>query len=117
MPAGCAPFYDPAFTTAARSQLRGAYGSVANAEAGPAGLGAHLSGRPEFAACMVENVTESFLGREFSDEDAALRTALTQAVTAGGFRMRALVRAIVLSDLYRRSNNLTPTAWRQGGAP
>jgi hypothetical protein len=117
MPAGCVNFYDPAFTTAARSQLRGAYGSVATAEAGPAGLGTWLSARPEFAACMVENVAESFLGREFSDEDAALRTALTQAVTAGGYRMRALVRALVLSDRYRRSNNLTPTAWRQGGAP
>jgi len=30
------------------------------------------------------------------------------------YRMRALVRAVLLSDAYRNANNLTSAAWREG---
>lgn len=114
MPAQCRPYYDPAFSTPAGGMLRSAYGSAANAAAGPAGMARYITGSNEFGACVAQNVAESFLGRELDSDDAALRQTLTQTMTSNGFRTRAMVRALVLSDAYRRANNLTSTAWRQG---
>ncbi len=67
---------------------------------------------PEFAPCAVQRVTSSFLGRPTTPDDDALLASLTDAFVGSGYRMKALVRAIVHSDEYRRSNNLGSTTWR-----
>lgn len=118
LPSGCATFYDIAFSNTTSAMIRGAYGSLDNADAGPAGLGRQMTASPEFAQCVVTKVTESFLGRSLGAEDAALRASLLSALRGGSFRPRALVRALVRAEAYRDANNLTPEAWRQeqGGA-
>lgn len=126
MPSGCLAFYDPQFTAADHAWMRGMYGAdarnaaphptaMANAEAGPRGAGAYFAGLPEFRPCVVENVAESILGRELDPEDAALRAELERVFSASGGRARAMVRALLLSDAYRRANNLSATAWREMG--
>jgi hypothetical protein len=86
----------------------------ANSEAGPRGMGDYIAARPEFAPSFVETVAESFLGRELNEEDAALRTQLQSALTGATFKPRAMIRRLLLSDAYRRANNLLSTAWREG---
>lgn len=92
--------YDPAF-----DMLRGAYAAPSHAEAGPAGLAHDLVGAPEFAPCVVQTVAESFLGRALAPEDDAWKTHLVKTFVDGGYRMRALVRAIVTSPRYRAGND------------
>lgn len=110
----CREYYDPDFANASRGLLRGSYGSATNAEAGPAQLARNLVASPEFDQCVADNLAESFLGRTLDAEDAALRAQLRMAF-AGEHKIRALVRAIIQSDAYRASNNLTATAARTGG--
>ncbi|WP_394827158.1 DUF1585 domain-containing protein [Pendulispora albinea] len=114
----CAPYYDPAFSNKTHGVLRGGYPDVTNrtnhAEQGPKGMASELVNQPEFAACVAENVASSFLGRSLSTEDAELTRTLTQALRDGGYRMRAVVKKMLLSDAYHRSNNLTSSAWRGG---
>jgi hypothetical protein len=98
----CKNVYDPAFG----SQLRGAYASPSHAEAGPVGLAQALVAAPEFAPCVVQNVAQSFLGRPLQPEDEAWKTQLTKVFVDGGYRLRALVRAIVTSPRYRAGNDL-----------
>lgn len=120
MPSGCAPFYDPAFTTAGRAWMRGIYNltaAQANADAGPRGMGDYLAARSEFAPCFVETVAESFLGRELNVEDTSLRMALQTSLTSATYRPRAMIRQLLLSDAYRRANNLSSTALREGAMP
>lgn len=112
----CRPYYDPAFGSASGATLRGAYGSRAHADEGPAGLARDVTASPDFGRCVVSNVAESFLGRELTSEDDALRASLATSFSEGGYRVRALVRALVMADAYRRVNNLTPEAWREGEA-
>jgi Protein of unknown function (DUF1585)/Protein of unknown function (DUF1549)/Protein of unknown function (DUF1592) len=114
MSGNCRSFYDPAFSTASMGMLRSAYGSPANADAGPAGAGRAITQSADFAPCAVTNVASAFLGRSLEAEDAPLARSLTTAFTTGNYRMRALVRAVVLSDAYRNANNLSSDAWRQG---
>jgi hypothetical protein len=111
----CRTYYDPDFASPTRGLLRGSYGSAANADAGPAALARTLVASPEFAPCVAENIAQSFLGRTLEAEDNALKQTLTQAFVSSGYRMRALVRALIRSDAYRASNNLTSTAARMGG--
>lgn len=98
----CLPFYDPAFSTREWGMLRGAYASEEHAERGPAGAAADITGRPDFASCAVERVAASFLGRPLRDDDAALLRALRDRFVARGYRMRALVEALVRSPAYAR---------------
>ena len=116
MSASCRAFYDPAFSSASMGVLRSAYGSAANAEAGPLGAGRAITQSPEFAACAAENVATAFLGRSLGVDDEAFKSGLSQTFSAGGYRMRALVRAVVLSDAYRNANNLDSDTWRQGAS-
>ena len=116
MNANCRAFYDPAFSTATQGMLRSAYGSTANADAGPIGAGRAITQHAEFGACAVSNVTESLLGRALGPDDAAYKRTLTQTFVTGSYRMRALVRAVVLSDAYRNANNLSSAAWREGAS-
>lgn len=113
----CKTFYDPAFTNAQTGTLRHAYGSVANADAGPQGLAASITNSDYFPSCAVQNVASAFLGRSLSEDDAALVEILRTSFVASGYRMRSLVRALVRSDAYRSANNLSSAAWRAGGAP
>jgi hypothetical protein len=41
-----------------------------------------------------------------------MHASLVQALRTGGFRTRALVRALLRADAYRSANNLTAEAWR-----
>ncbi len=116
MNANCRGFYDPVFSTTSMGMLRSAYGSPENADAGPIGAGRAITRDPVFATCAAQNVAEAFLGRELGRDDAELHRSLTEAFTRGNFRMRSLVRAMVLSPAYRSANNLSPAAWREGAS-
>ncbi len=115
IPGGCTTRYDNTFSTTTAGVLRGAYASVDNASAGPAGLGQYLAAKPEFAECAAQNVAESFLGRELRSEDQALLAKMAAALVQSGFRMRSMVKVLLGSDAYRSANNLAPSVWRQGG--
>jgi len=111
----CNALYDMAFVDAKQgATLRSAYGSPEHADETPAGAGRDITAMPEFAQCTVQRVTSSFLGRSTTADDDALLQTLTAAFTKGGYRMRALVGAIIRSDAYRKSNNLSSTTWRGG---
>lgn len=97
----CKQIYDPAFD----SKLRGAYASATHAEMGPAGLAHDLVTAPEFASCVVDNVAQSLLGRTLAPEDDAWKLSLVKTFVDGGYRMKALVRAIVTSQRYRAGND------------
>ena len=63
-------------------------------------------------------MTSSFLGRPTTPDDAPLLEALTTEFVKSGYRMRPLVRALVRSPAYRKSNNMASQTWREGeGAP
>ena len=116
MPGSCGSFYDPQFANAERGMLRGAYGSLTNTDLGPVGLGRAVTAMPEFARCVATNVTESFVGRALGPDDTALVDRLAAALRDGGYRPRALVRALVRAEVYRDANNLAPAVWREEGA-
>lgn len=111
----CTTFYDPAFQDADAGTLRGAYGSPENADQGPAGMAQELAGSPEFAGCVAENLAAALLGRRLTRDDGALKAKLTDAFVASGYKVRPLVRELVLSPEYLHSNNLSSGAWRDGG--
>ena len=97
----CKQIYDPAF-----AKLRGAYAAPAHADGGPGALAQELVSAPEFAPCVVQNVAASLLGRQLGPEDDAWKTQLVKVFVDGGYRMKALVRAIVKSPHYRAGNDL-----------
>jgi len=111
----CKSYYDPAFVDGTRALLRGAYSSAANANAGPAALGQQIAKSDTFAQCVVQKVSESFLGRSLSTDDVTLQKDLADSFGKGGFKMRTLVRALVKADAYKNANNLTSSAWRKEG--
>ncbi len=106
----CNALYDAAFADDKGATLRSAYGSLANADAEPAGAGLAITKMPEFAECAVLRVTSSFLGRATSIDDAALLAGLQKDFVSSGYRMRALVRGIVRSREYRQANNMGSAA-------
>jgi hypothetical protein len=106
IPGYCETFYDPAFSDERAGLLRGAYASIDHAAAGAVGAGESFASAPELGRCAAERVSASFLGRPLGDEDQALLSSLTEKFVQSGYRMRALVRALVTSDVYRRSNNV-----------
>ena len=110
----CTNYYDPAFTTAQASKLRGSYSSEANADAGPSAMAAYLTSTSQFETCVAQNVAASFLGRTLTPDDAVLQQQLADVFAQGGFKMKALVKALVKSDAYKAANNLTSTALRGG---
>jgi hypothetical protein len=112
----CAPFYDPAFSDDAHGTLRGAYASRAHVDAGPAGAGAELAASPEFASCAVERVSSAFLGRPLTADDAALAASLRDVFVSSGYRMRALVRALVKSPRYLDASPWSSTLLRSARA-
>jgi hypothetical protein len=103
----CNQLYDVAFTDDRGATLRSAYGSIANADAEPAGAGQAITAMPEFAECAVQRVTSSFFGRQTTPDDAQLLQQLQKDFVASGFRMKTLVREIVRSREYREANNMT----------
>jgi hypothetical protein len=113
-PRSCTDFYDPAFTTTSSTMLRGAYAAPDHADAGPKALAQYLTQTSQFQSCVAENVATSFLGRTLTSDDAALQAALAESFASNGYSMRALVKALVVSDAYKKANNLSSTAWRQG---
>lgn len=112
----CSKFYDPAFTDDKEGTLRGAYASPENVESGPAAIAQEITESSDFPACVARNIASSFLGRPLSADDAALQDSLAEQLVNGGYKLRALVAALVRSDAYRRANNLSGDTWRSGGA-
>ena len=113
----CNALYDAAFVDAKQgATLRSAYASGAHADEAPTGLARDVTAMPEFAACATERVASSFFGRALSADDAPLLRSLTEGFTKSGYRMRALVRAIMRSETYRRSNDSTSSVWRSDEA-
>jgi hypothetical protein len=122
MNGNCATYFDPAFADTKHAVLRGAYpdvlaGTKNHADLGPMGMANEIASNPDFAACVAQNVAASFLGRAVRPDDAALTQSLTTTLTSNGFKMRAVVKAMLMSDAYRKSNDLSASAWRaaQGG--
>lgn len=115
IPSSCTTRYDNIFSNTDAGMLRGAYAAPQNADAGPAGLGTYLTGQPEFSTCAVDNVAQSFLGRDLRAEDAALKLQLADDFVKSGYRMKALVASILRSKAYRNANNWSPTIWRGEG--
>jgi len=115
IPAGCTIRYDNLFSSTTAGMLRGAYAAPDHADAGPAGLGSYLASQPEFAACAVQNVAQSFLGRDLRAEDAGLKQELAGVFTQSGFRMRPLVKALLQSQAYKSANNWKSAVWRGEG--
>jgi hypothetical protein len=114
---GCSSFYDPAFADEKKAELRGAHGSFANVEKGPAGAAAEMTDPATFAGCATQQVASSFLGRSLDDADAPMKEALAGAFEKGGFKMTTLVRELVKSRAYREGNNLSAEEWRKEQAP
>ena len=106
LPGGCDTFYDPAFSDDKAGLLRGAYASIDHAAAGPVGAAEAVVADPEFASCAARRITESFLGRALGEDDDALLRTLTTELVGHRYRPRALVKALLRSDLYRRANNV-----------
>jgi hypothetical protein len=113
MPGFCEFFYDPSFSSKTAGKLRGAYASADHASRGPAGLAADVVSQPAFASCAVERVASSFLGHPARDDDQKLLAELTKTFTLSGFKMKALVGALVRSRAYKAANDDTP-ALRRG---
>ena len=111
----CNTFYDPDFGNLTRGLLRGAYGSPTHANEAPEGAARDLVASPDFAKCVAQRVTASFLGRNLGADDQALLGANTDVLTHDGFKLRQLVKAVLKSDAYARANNLSATTWRGGG--
>jgi hypothetical protein len=103
----CMTLYDVAFADDKGATLRSAYGSPAHADATPAGAADEITRSPEFASCTVGRVTSSFLGRPTTADDEPLLRSLRDEFVSSGYRMRALVRALVHSPSYRKSNNVS----------
>lgn len=108
----CKNYYDPAFTNGTTSLLRGSYSSVANADAGPVGLGKHIAESPDFARCVVNNMASSFLGRGLNADDDGMVSRLETSFVDGGYKMRTLVKQLIHESAYRSANNLKSDAWR-----
>jgi hypothetical protein len=106
----CTTLYDVAFADDKGATLRSAYGSASHADATPTGAAEEITRSPEFAACAVGRVTSSFLGRPTTADDEPLLRALRDDFVQSGYRMRALVRALVHSSAYRKSNNVSVAA-------
>ncbi|MBV9948163.1 MAG: DUF1585 domain-containing protein [Myxococcales bacterium] len=108
----CNALYDVAFADAKGATLRSAYASPEHADATPVGAAADIVARPDFAACAVQRVAGSFLGRPLTPDDDPLLRAWTDAFVRSGYRIRSLVHAVMRSNLYRGANNA-----RSGMAP
>jgi hypothetical protein len=113
----CNRYYDLAFSDTDSMKLRGAYASTANADAGPAGLAETIVTSPDFPVCVARNIASSFLGRALTSDDADLQQSLSEEFVLSGYRIRALVAALVRSEAYREANNLSSNVWRSGGEP
>ena len=102
----CNALYDAAFYDDKQgATLRSAYASPAHANSGPVGAAIDITQSPDFASCAVQRVTSSFLGRPVTADDSRLLASLTRDFVRSGYRMRSLVRGVVVSDEYRRANN------------
>lgn len=112
----CSKYYDPAFTDETEGTLRGAYASPENVESGPAAVAKEITESSDFPACVARNVASSFLGRPLSVDDTKLQDELAEEFVAGGYRLRAVIKALVESDAYRKANNMSGDTWRNGGA-
>jgi hypothetical protein len=110
IPGFCDAFYDPAFADGASGTLRGAYGAPDHADQALVGAGRAITSAPEFASCAVERVAASLLGRPLTHDDADLEADLQRAFVADGYRMKGLVRRILLSSAYAGANNVKSAA-------
>ena len=115
--ASCPTFYDSSFATTSSSFLKGAYGSPANADRGPAGLGADVAASPDFARCVVSTVADALMPGGLGEGDSLASASFTKTFVENGYRIRPLLRAMFTSDIYRSTSNLSSAAWRAAEAP
>ena len=108
----CNALYDVAFADNTGAMLRSAYGSIEHAEAAPAGAAQDITSSPDFARCAVDRVSSSFLGRPTTPDDEPFLKSATTDFVQSGFRMRELVKRVLTSPAYRKSNNTSSDAWR-----
>ena len=77
------------------------------------GMAKELTETSAFETCVAENVASSFLGRPLTSDDDILKDQLAATFAKKGYKMRALVQALVESSAYRDANNLSSAAWRE----
>lgn len=64
-------------------------------------LGPLIAADPRFAVCTAQRTAARLWGRQPADDEYAKVVALQQALTAGGFTMKALLRAVLATEDYR----------------
>jgi len=104
----CSRFYDRAFTDMRAATLAGAHVAPEHAGGGPRGLGVAIASSPDFARCAVDRVASSLLGRALTASDDPMARRLERAFVASGYRMRALVGAVVHEGAYARASTIRP---------
>jgi hypothetical protein len=75
---------------------------VANVDGGPALLVEQTVVDGRLPDCVAETTATWLLGRPVTAEDEAWLAELSDALVAGGWSFRQLVKDVVLSDRYRR---------------
>jgi len=70
--------------------------------ADPAELGEVLAGHPELGPCLVSRLYSHALGRELEAGDNSRLALLQEAFSDGGYQLSPLLRALALSEGFRR---------------
>jgi len=73
-----------------------------NVESGPRLLALSTVTDNRLPMCSSGNVVRWLLGREVGEEEAAWQATLATRFVQRGYSWRALVKAVVTSDVYRR---------------
>ena len=64
-------------------------------------LGPLIANDPRFSMCTAQRTAARLWGRQPADDEYAKVVALQQALTTGGFSMKALLRAVLATEDYR----------------
>jgi len=67
----------------------------------PNSLGVLIKEHPRFAPCLVRTMTRYALGRIEVDDEAPFLEDLNARFTSSGFQLKGLLRALVMSPLFR----------------
>lgn len=77
------------------------------------GLGARLAEHPRLSPCLVESLFRFALGREPASGERDLLTWLQERFADSGYRLRPLLRHLVLGDAFRTTSGPRETATRE----
>ncbi len=87
---------------------------MANIDVGPEGLAHQAIDSGQFAACTTKKLWSRLMGRAIDEGDAAALDELAAAFAQGGYKVRALVKAIVTRPEYQLGERY---AMSMGGMP